>query len=82
MIGKLGWCVPAYGQVLHNPLFSQTKLLLSLTLIEMAEDRQQTAKESKGIRNRLKKAFGLGSLGTPSTFNRCYSTNRCPASIR
>ena len=30
----------------------------------MADDRQQTAKESKGIRNRLKKALRLGSRST------------------
>ena len=30
----------------------------------MADDRQQTAKEPKGFRNRLKKAFGLGSKNT------------------
>jgi len=30
----------------------------------MADDRQQTAKEPKGFRNRLKKAFGLGSRST------------------
>jgi ribosome biogenesis GTPase A len=30
----------------------------------MADDRQQTVKESKGIRNRLKKALGLGSRRT------------------
>ena len=46
---------------LYNPLRSQTKLLLSPVLIEMADERQHTVKESKGLRNRLKKAFGLGS---------------------
>jgi len=30
----------------------------------MADNRQQTAKKSKGFRNRLKKAFGLGSQST------------------
>jgi hypothetical protein len=52
----------------------QTKLLLSPTLIEMADDRQQTAKESKGIRNRLKKAFGLGSRSTPQSRSNSPST--------
>jgi len=37
---------------------------LSPTLIDMADNRQQTAKKSKGFRNRLKKAFGLGSQST------------------
>jgi hypothetical protein len=36
----------------------------------MADDRQHTVKESKGLRNRLKKAFGLGSQNTlPSRSN-------------
>ena len=30
----------------------------------MTDDRQQTTKESKGFRNRLKKTFGLGSQST------------------
>jgi stage III sporulation protein SpoIIIAA len=30
----------------------------------MADDRQHTVKESKGLRNRLKRAFGLGSQST------------------
>ena len=34
------------------------------TLIDMADNRQQTAKESKGFRNRLKKAFRFGSQST------------------
>jgi len=33
----------------------------------MADNRKQTAKESKGIRNRLKKALGLGSRSTPQS---------------
>src|SRR5258708_5818701 len=37
----------------------------------MADDRQHTVKESKGLRNRLKRAFGLGSQrsrsNSPST---------------
>jgi len=36
----------------------------------MADERQHTVKESKGLRNRLKKAFGLGSQSrsnSPST---------------
>jgi ATPase subunit of ABC transporter with duplicated ATPase domains len=35
----------------------------------MADDRQQTAKESKGIRNRLKKALRLGSRSPQSRSN-------------
>jgi len=42
-------------------------LLLSSTVIEMADNRKHTAKESKGIRNRLKKAMGLGSRSTPQS---------------
>ena len=33
----------------------------------MADDRHQIAKESKGFRNRLKKAFRLGSQSTPQS---------------
>jgi len=33
----------------------------------MADNRKQAAGESKGIRNRLKKAFGLGSRSTPQS---------------
>jgi len=44
---------------------SPRSILLSSTLIEMADNRKQTAKESKGIRNWLKKAMGLGSQSTP-----------------
>ena len=33
----------------------------------MADNRKQTAKESKGIRYRLKKAMGLGSRSTPQS---------------
>jgi len=33
----------------------------------MVDNRKQTAKESKGIRNRLKKAMGLGSRSTPQS---------------
>jgi len=33
----------------------------------MADNRKHTAKESKGIRNRLKKAMGLGSRSTPQS---------------
>ena len=51
------WLSLSSSQVLYNLLRSQTKLLLSPTLIDMAEDRQQTAKESKGIFNRLKNAI-------------------------
>ena len=32
----------------------------------MADDRQNTVKESKGLRNRLKRAFRLGSRSTPA----------------
>jgi GTP-binding protein EngB required for normal cell division len=41
------------------------KLFLSPPLIDMADQRSQTAKESKGFRNRLKKMFGRGSQITP-----------------
>ena len=51
------WLSLSSSQVLYNLLRSQTKLFLSPTLIDMAEDHQQTAKESKGIFNRLKKAI-------------------------
>ena len=37
------------------------------TLIDMANDRQRTAKESKGFYNRLKKTFRLGSQSTPQS---------------
>ena len=40
--------------------------MLSSALIDMADDPQQAAKESKGFRNRLKKAFGLGSQSAPT----------------
>jgi len=44
----------------------QAKLFLSPPLIDMADQRPpQTAKESKGFRNRLKKVFGWGSQSTP-----------------
>jgi len=33
----------------------------------MADNRKQTAKESKGILNRLKEAMGLGSRSTPQS---------------
>ena len=46
---------------------SPRSLLLFSTLTEMADNRKQTAKESKGIRNRLKKAMGLGSRSTPQS---------------
>jgi len=40
--------------------------LLSPPLIDMADQRRpQTAKDSKGFRNRLKKMFGRGSQSTP-----------------
>ena len=40
--------------------------LLSPPLIDMADQRgPQTAKDSKGFRNRLKKVFGRGSQSTP-----------------
>jgi len=57
------WCRAASGATrsLYNPLRSQTKLLLSPALFEMADERQHTVKASKGLRNRLKKALGLGS---------------------
>ena len=42
------------------------KLLLSPTLIDMANDCQRTAKESKGFSNRLKKTFRLGSQSPQS----------------
>ena len=42
--------------------------LLSPPLIDMADQRgPQTAKDSKGFRNRLKKVFGRGSQSTPPT---------------
>ena len=44
----------------------------------MAEDRQQTAKGPKGIRNRLKKAFGLGSRSTPQSHSNSPSTPVAP----
>ncbi len=37
------------------------------TLIDMANDRQPTAEESKGFYNRLKKTFRLGSQSTPQS---------------
>ena len=52
-----GECEPA--RISHQ-------LLLSPTLIDMANDRQWTAKESKGFRNQLKKTFRLGSQSVPS----------------
>ena len=49
----------------HNPVRSSSYLLPpSPPLIEMADERRQTSKVSKGIRNQLKKfkkAIGLGS---------------------
>ena len=51
----------------EKPLRSQSdsEALVSATLIEMAEDRQQTTGESSGIFNRLKKAIRLDSRSTP-----------------
>jgi len=46
------------------PVCDMSRETLSPTLIDMADNRQQTAKESKGFRNRLKKAFGFGSQST------------------
>jgi len=51
--------------------YLQMKVLLSPTFIKIAEDHQQTVKESKGTHNQLKKALGLGSQSAPqSRFNR------------
>jgi len=61
---------------------SLTKALVVSTLIKMADDRQQIAKESKGIRNRLKKALRLGSRSKyvskllEFAFNHCCSPRR------
>jgi hypothetical protein len=44
----------------------------------MADDRQHTVKESKGLRNRLKKAFGLGSQSTPPSRSNSPSTVVAP----
>jgi len=57
------------------------KLLLSPTLIKMADDRQQIAKESKGIRNRLKRALGLGSRSTPQGRSNSPSTVVAPPGV-
>jgi len=52
-------------QVLEiKPARKRSICCLLLTLIEMADDRQHTVKESKGFRNRLKKVLGLGSQST------------------
>ena len=52
--------------------------MLSPTLIEMADERQHTVKESKGFRNRLKKAFGLGSQSRPPSRSNSPSTTVAP----
>jgi len=44
----------------------------------MADDRQQIAKESKGIRSRLKKALRLGSRSTPQSRSNSPSTVAAP----
>jgi len=62
----------------HDPLRSQMKLLLFPTPIDMADDRQQSAKESKGIRNRLKKAIGLESRSMQSRRSHSPSTVSAP----
>jgi hypothetical protein len=55
--------------VTRNRSARKRSSLLFPTLIEMAEDRQQTTKESKGIRNRLKKTIGFGSPQSRSESN-------------
>ena len=45
----------------------------------MADDRQHTVKESKGLRNRLKRAFRLGSRSTPSHSNSPSAVSVPPA---
>ena len=44
----------------------------------MADERQHTVKESKGFRNRLKKAFGLGSQSRPPSRSNSPSTTVAP----
>ena len=44
----------------------------------MADDHQQTVKQSKGIGNRLKKAIGLGSRSTPQSRSNFPSTVGAP----
>jgi len=51
---------------------------LTLTLIEMAEDRQQIAKDPKGVFNRLKKAIRLGSRSAPHSCLNLPSTIVAP----
>ena len=58
--------MPAYCQVLREAYITGTRSEAPTT-IEMADDRGQTTKESKGIFNQLKKAIRLGSLSTPQT---------------
>src|SRR6266567_7036598 len=56
---------------------SQAKLFLFPPLIDMADQRPpQTAKGSKGFRNRLKRVFGRGSQSTPPSHS-----NSPPAEI-
>ena len=45
----------------------------------MADDRKHTVKESKGLRNRLKRAFRLGSRSTPSHSNSPSAVSVPPA---
>jgi len=69
ILGSCDCCV-ACGQVLREAYIIRSahkRVLLSPTLIEMADDRQKTAKESKGIYDRLKKAVRLGSRSTPQS---------------
>jgi hypothetical protein len=47
----------------------------------MADDRQQTAKQSKGIRSRLRKAIGLGSRSTPQSPSNSPSTVIAPPAV-